>query len=297
MTQYSSFHAGELAMQFLAGEQDIAQRNSRMVHESIPANVLQFLSMQTLFWIGITDQHDRPWAFALSGSPGFIQPDDSGTLTIILSHRDSIPLQWRECFQVGKQIGCLAIEFTTRRRFRINGVIMAADADRVQIRVQQAYPNCPKYITQREVAADDLHAGFVQLNVGTIPDVMALDVLAHADTAFVASIGPTGVDISHRGGEAGFLQYDPSGTLTVPDYKGNSMFNTLGNFQVNPVGGLLVMDFAGQQCLQLTGAIKILTDIDIAECPTGGTRRYWQIQVKEWRLYQFNGLHATSKST
>lgn len=297
MTQHTSFHAGELAMQMLAGEQEIAERNGRMIHESIPANVWQFLSQQTLIWIGITDQHDQPWAFALSGSPGFIQPNDSGTLTITLSDRDLIPLPWRECLQAGKQIGCLAIEFSTRRRFRINGVITEADAGQLLIKVQQAYPNCPKYIRQRELTADTWCSGCVQLGSGTTLDMTAMDVLAVADTAFVASIGPAGVDMSHRGGEAGFLKYDLSGTLTVPDYKGNSMFNTLGNFQINPVAGLLVLDFAGQKCLQLTGAVEILTDVEIAECPSGGTQRYWQMQVQEWRLYHFNGVHVTSKST
>ena len=43
-----------------------------------------------------------------------------------------------------------------------------------------------------------------------------------------------------------------SGTsLSVPDYPGNRFFNTLGNLELNPLAGLLFIDFAQSQILQL----------------------------------------------
>ena len=36
-----------------------------------------------------------------------------------------------------------------------------------------------------------------------------------------------------------------AGTLLVPDYVGNSMYNSLGNVEVNLAAGLLFLDAAG----------------------------------------------------
>ena len=81
-----------------------------------------------------------------------------------------------------------------------------------------------------------------------------------ADTYFIASSVPPsrlersaahGVDVSHRGGKPGFVRVDRDAdgvdTLTVPDFSGNNMFNTLGNLSVYPRAGLLFVDFAGAE--------------------------------------------------
>jgi hypothetical protein len=78
-----------------------------------------------------------------------------------------------------------------------------------------------------------------------------------ADTFFIATAVPPaqvgtsaahGVDVSHRGGKPGFVRVqrgdDGVDTLTVPDFAGNNMFNTLGNLQLHPRAGLLFVDFA-----------------------------------------------------
>jgi hypothetical protein len=42
-----------------------------------------------------------------------------------------------------------------------------------------------------------------------------------------------------------------------PDYNGNSIFNTLGNIQVNPNAGLLFIDFESGRTLQISGVAPI----------------------------------------
>jgi hypothetical protein len=60
------------------------------------------------------------------------------------------------------------------------------------------------------------------------------------------------VDVSHRGGPAGFVEVAADGSaLTVPDYVGNFFFNTLGNLQLNPRCGLVFVDFEGRGLLQV----------------------------------------------
>ncbi len=104
-----------------------------------------------------------------------------------------------------------------------------------------------------------------------------------ADTFFVASAHPQrGVDASHRGGPPGFVNLLDERTLRITDYVGNSMFNTLGNFSANPRAGLIFLDFDRSRTLQMIGRPEILWDQDDAGSETGGTRRFWLLQVERW---------------
>lgn len=51
----------------------------------------------------------------------------------------------------GQQVGLLAIDFATRRRFRVNGTLATADEDGLMLQVDQAYGNCPQYIQRRHL--------------------------------------------------------------------------------------------------------------------------------------------------
>jgi hypothetical protein len=97
-------------------------------------------------------------------------------------------------------------------------------------------------------------------------------LIAKADTFFVASSsGPAaaradnqpqawGADVSHRGGEPGFVDLVTEGsssTLSFDDYPGNNLFNTLGNLQAYPKCGLLFIDFASGDVVQLAGTAKL----------------------------------------
>ena len=84
-----------------------------------------------------------------------------------------------------------------------------------------------------------------------------IDWIESSDTCFVASAHPDGpADVSHRGGKAGFIRVSKN-TLTVPDYPGNSMFNTLGNMALNPRAGMLFLDFQQNRQLQITGSVSL----------------------------------------
>ena len=78
------------------------------------------------------------------------------------------------------------------------------------------------------------------------------------------------------------MQVLSSTRLRIPDYVGNGMFNTLGNFAINPQAGLIVPDFERGRTLQLVGRPEILWDIDDSENETGGSGRYWEFTVERW---------------
>jgi hypothetical protein len=48
--------------------------------------------------------------------------------------------------------------------------------------------------------------------------------------------------------------------LSIPDFRGNNAFNTLGNIAVEPRTGLLFVDFATGGLLSLTGEAEIVWD-------------------------------------
>jgi uncharacterized protein len=54
--------------------------------------------------------------------------------------------------------------------------------------------------------------------------------------------------------------------LSWPDYVGNSMYMTLGNLELNPAAGLLLVDWDRGNTLQLTGRAEV--DWDPARAAT-----------------------------
>lgn len=95
------------------------------------------------------------------------------------------------------------------------------------------------------------------------PEDIAL--IRQCDTAFISSYHASDaatmshrVDISHRGGERGFIRVVDETTLAWPEYAGNNMYMTLGNLQATPYAGLLLFDFDDQRrTLQLTGIVRL----------------------------------------
>jgi hypothetical protein len=154
----------------------------------------------------------------------------------------------------------------------------------LQLAVQESYPNCPKYIQRRQLSPiDDIPPPPLQRREGTVLESEQQLAIASADTFFVASAHPErGVDVSHRGGNPGFIRILDERTLRIPDYAGNSMFNTLGNFVGHPRAGLVFLDFERHRLLQLTGNAEILWHLDDPMGAAGGTHRFWTFTIAGW---------------
>ena len=90
------------------------------------------------------------------------------------------------------------------------------------------------------------------------------------------------MDASHRGGEPGFVELLEESTLSIPDYPGNHMFNTLGNLSLEPRAGVTFLDFETGRVLMATGTATIEFARPGNEQATGGTNRYWRFRVGEW---------------
>jgi hypothetical protein len=179
----------------------------------------------------------------------------------------------------------LVIDLRTRRRLRINGTMTRVSPEDMRLQVKESYPNCPKYIQRRYTASsqDQPQSAATTATQGTKLGPEQEDLIRKADTFFVASAHPDrGVDASHRGGHPGFVRVVDDGILRIPDYQGNCMFNTLGNFVVNPRVGLVFPDFTSHRTLQLIGKPEIEWDSADSMQESGGTRRFWNLHVDRW---------------
>ena len=82
--------------------------------------------------------------------------------------------------------------------------------------------------------------------------------------------------MSHRGGRPGFVGVQGD-TLVIPDFRGNRFFNTLGNLLGDPRAGLLFIDFASGDILQLQGRATI--DWHPEGSGPAGAERLWRVEV------------------
>ena len=71
-------------------------------------------------------------------------------------------------------------------------------------------------------------------------------------------------------------------TLRIPDYAGNSMFQTLGNFDVDTRAGVAFVDFERRRVLSATGHATSDFGNEHPAHPTGGTGRYWSFSIDRW---------------
>lgn len=275
----SPFHEGEQQLQSLAGMRErMEQVGLKVIRDHMPDQHRDFFAQLPFIVVGGLDESGHPWASLMMGPPGFMHSPDPQVLSLDghLLPGDPLAPTWL----AGAPVGLLGIEPHTRRRNRMNGTLASVDRRGATVTVRQSFGNCPKYIQPRQAVwspadgPEDDAPPVLQREGARLSD-RALAMVSQADTFFIASASaharrsgpgmePTdgeGVDVSHRGGPAGFvhISHDDDGVtrLTVPDYTGNFMFNTLGNIVSQPKVGLLFIDFASGALLWLQGLAHV----------------------------------------
>ncbi len=283
----SPFHAGEQTMQARAGKREAMESiGHKIIRSFMPDQHREFFAQLPFVVLGSVDAHGWPWASIVSGAPGFLTSPDARRLDVAAMPLEGDPLA--QGLNMGASIGALGIEIPTRRRNRMNARVVAADQTGFSLGVDQSFGNCPQYIQTRRIK---FIRDPVAPRLGPAPEkFLGLDVAARgfiraADTFFVASYvqaagNPVieGVDVSHRGGRAGFVKVEGD-TLTIPDYSGNFHFNTLGNFLVNPKAGLIFPDFETGDVLMLTGTVELIPEDDPRITAFRGADRGWQFTL------------------
>jgi len=277
MNQPSIFHAGELHAQQQTGVlEKMAGIGARSIRTVMPEQHQQFFAQLPFIVVGSQDADGQPWASILTGQPGFVTAPHERLLRVRARPHTSDPLhtQLRE----GAALGLLGIEPHTRRRNRANGVVSTLQEDGFDLDIRQSFGNCPKYIQARQpllLESEAQHLPHVVQSTSLTPAMQAM--IAAADTCFIATAlsqinASHGADVSHRGGKPGFIRVDDSSTLTLPDFVGNSFFNTIGNLLLHPRAGLLFIDFAYGDLLYLAVKVEVIWEGAQVAAYTGAQR-------------------------
>lgn len=264
-TQLPTWHEGE---KFIQGKVGVAERmeavGQRVVRDFMPDQHRDFYAQLPFIVLGSVDAKGDAWATFLEGKPGFMSSPTRTTLDIA-TRPDATDPAGRGMIE-GAPVGLLGIEMHTRRRNRMNGVLSSRVDKGFRVEVDQSFGNCPRYIQLRDFAfeRDPGTPAAVQVEELAAIDPEARTLIEKADAFFVASYvereGRRQVDVSHRGGKAGFVRVDRDGTLTIPDFNGNLFFATLGNILLNGKAGLLFVDFERGDMLQMTGQAEVILD-------------------------------------
>ena len=274
------WHAGERTAQERAGSaEQMARVGRQVIRPFMPDQHRAFFAQLPFIVVGALDAKGQPWASMLTGLPGFAHSPHPQRLEISAEPVDGDPLQ--DALRLGAPVGLLGIELPTRRRNRMNGFILAKDENGFAVEVEESFGNCPQYIQRRDYTAFAQTSGTAESFDGLPAE--AADLIRRADTMFVASAAPTDgdyrVDVSHRGGQPGFLGIDGTGAIVVPDFRGNGFFQTIGNLTAYPKAGLLIPDFATGDLLQIAGDAEIVWEGPEVEAYPGA-QRLWKVRPR-----------------
>ncbi|HEY4349790.1 MAG TPA: pyridoxamine 5'-phosphate oxidase family protein [Paraburkholderia sp.] len=313
----STWHAGEVALQRQAGVADrMKDLGRRVVRDYMPDQHRAFFAQLPFVALGSVDPDGDVWATLVAGKPGFVQSPDSHRLRVnaMPEPRDPAAAGVRK----GAAVAMLGIELHTRRRNRMNGTVRELTTGGFAVDVGQSFGNCPQYIQIRNFTftREPSVASDAEPVISSELTEHAREIIAAADTFFVASYADRGangnhnanssanssansgtnsnadneghhapaaarreVDVSHRGGNTGFVRIGADGTLTIPDFAGNLFFATLGNILVNGHAGLVFVDFATGDLLQITGDASV--DLDSPEVAAfQGAERLWRVKPR-----------------
>lgn len=270
------FHPGELRAQRLAGTRGVADELVAGMSSTVPAgsrfnsllSSLPFLSVTSVTPATSTHPH-MLWVSLLFGrhfisapNPNHLNLHNAAVLPndILQSNLSTTPAP----------VAILALDFMNRMRYRTNGQVLSPPTDSVNthhppvvtVNIREAFPNCPKYIQKRRLRPE------TEL-LPAIPDHPSFEedtslsehdrnLITSADTFFLGTyFKGTGADANQRGGNPGFVRVVSENELFWPDYRGNGMFQSFGNLQLDSRAGLTFFDFSTGHLLQLSGSAEV----------------------------------------
>ncbi|KAL2800266.1 hypothetical protein BJX66DRAFT_183170 [Aspergillus keveii] len=242
----------------------------------------------------VVDGDGRPWAgiaAGRSGEIGFVTAPSLKRLVVkgcawvgdplfeTLSRKEGLERVNERALTAG-----LGIEFSTRRRNKFAGSIRNVrnypERDgkgefEIEIEVNEAVGNCPKYINTRTLdpypntSPEIIYHVPNMSSTARLPDTV-INMIKSADTVFIATVYtstpstaskfPSHAGMNARGGLPGFIRVSSSDgrTVVLPDYSGNRFMSSLGNIEVNGVAGFTIVDFESGDVLYLTGKARNL---------------------------------------
>lgn len=277
----SPFHKGEREIQTHYGvREQLEQMGQSFIRSFMPDQHREFYQQLPYVFVGSIDTTGRPWASVLIGHVGFIQSPDAYTLRFDSPRIAGDPFNHN--ISPGSPVGLLGIQFDARRRNRLSAKVESVGDQSFELKVVQAFGNCPQYIQARvpylQPEMDQVGEERPKSLFNTLSS-RAKEIIQKADNFFIATHysqdnddASYGADMSHRGGRPGFVRVESDRFLTFPDFSGNFHFNSLGNIALNPRAGLLFIDFDSGDVVYLTCKAEIIYDSEEKRAFEGAER-------------------------
>jgi len=239
-----TYHAGQREVQDEANSRPAADMLAERMGSRSERN-LSFYARADLVVYATASEGGVLRFGAVSGNAPLLLPFDDTALGLPASF-PALP--------TGTHLGAIAIDLESASRARVNGVIEERDGARVLVS-REEFINCRKYVAPSIALEAAEHAGPERLERVAPGDENLLRVLAAVETSFVATIDPTGQpDVSHKGGPAGFLNYDAATRqLRWIELIGNGTFRSAGNVRATGAISVVALDLASGDAYELSG--------------------------------------------
>jgi len=233
------YHHGQLEVQEEANSRDLADHMADWVGPAA-----EFAELADMLVFAHRAENGQLQLTCLSGAAPLVDVDGSSSLTI-KSRLNGLP---------SGRVGGLAMNLAERRRVRLNGSLTAGSDDG-RLEIDEAFTLCRKYLAPSTSEFESTTVGPRARHSLELGDPWLADVVGRAETTFLASVSPDGQpDVAHRGGPAGFLEFDPgAGRLAWPEYLGDGVFKSAGNVRAMPLSTLVVVDIETGDAAELAG--------------------------------------------
>lgn len=291
------YHEGEIEVQTRLGVHERSTMMGRkMIRDYLIDQHRKFYADLSFLIVGSADDKGRLWASSISGAPGFLSTPDDKTLSVAAAPIPGDPLVGN--LRTGADIGVIGMLPEGRRRNRMTGQIGEIRPYGFDIKVLQSFGNCPQYIQARTVEPAGFQSTAPETELSDRFDKAAKDQITSADALFIASAyrdsggAEQGADASHRGGKPGFVKVLDDRRFIFPDFRGNNLYNTIGNIVMNPKTGFLFIDFQTGDLLTMTGDAQIIWDGPEVEA-FEGAQRLVQFEVEEVRRIKGGFSHRS----
>ncbi|MFC3562863.1 pyridoxamine 5'-phosphate oxidase family protein [Pedobacter jamesrossensis] len=263
------FSQGEPIVQQLTGKEATGSQNAQVIQDGLSPDMAFFAHNVPMIFLPSRDLRGQLWASVLSAWADFTNVVSDSEIMLdnscLLSNTEDI--FWGN-MEPDQEIGMLFIDLQTRRGVPINGWIAHRECtgELKQSNVIRIVANIPRWI----ISLETFHQAPMMRKLK--------EWINLADICFVASASKSGkMDVSHLGGMSGFITLKGAEILIIPDYDGNSLFCTLGNFLQNPVTGITSLDFSTGNTLQFTGTATV--DLNEKCAFENGKRRFWKFRI------------------
>eukprot|EP00931_Biecheleriopsis_adriatica_P106417 TRINITY_DN8087_c0_g1_i1.p1 TRINITY_DN8087_c0_g1~~TRINITY_DN8087_c0_g1_i1.p1 ORF type:complete len:814 (-),score=136.37 TRINITY_DN8087_c0_g1_i1:190-2337(-) len=261
------FHWGHLELHRKLGRQEEAVAFAHHVTNFISAGKEKLVNNQRLVFVASLDKTTgMPWASLAcsnAGGAGLLDGLESGT-SLTMSLPDAKTGEGYVCEnllanmrQSGGTPACfLVMDYLTKNRARIRGAMTTNSESTVAtLKGVESVPHCTRYIPKLEAFAPvTIDASKIKSHMSTTISQDQRDKISKAPSFYIATCTPEldRMEMSHRGGQPGFVRVLDEQTIVWPEYRGNGQLSTQGNLKAYS-GASLLLPFCDGSIFQVVG--------------------------------------------